>query len=96
MNIIGKFMLVGCMERDIQNPMFFDTYEQVFEKMCEQFGDVWKMTVAEVKEKFCDIPDDEFDPDGDGFVGHYSAFTERYGNNYDWKIFSVSDLIKED
>lgn len=92
MNITGKFMLVYVCEREISQPMIFETHEQAFEKMCEQFGDIWNLTAEEVKKQFYDIPDDEFDPDGDGYVGDDVAFTERYGNNHDWKIFSVSDM----
>ena len=94
MNINENFMLVCCIKQDIQSIILFDVFEQAFDKMCEQFGDVWNMTVKDVKEKYCNIHEDEYNCDN-SFIGNYFAFTERYGNNYNWKIFSVSDLIKE-
>lgn len=69
-----KYMLICVAERDIEEPEFFDTLEEAHTAMCEQLADVYGVPVEDIKESY---------------VNESSAWGERHGNNFDWKIFEV-------
>lgn len=79
-----KYLLIGCHERDINTPEFFDTYKEAFSKMCEYLASACGETVEDVIQIY-----DKEDPDGRTGLFHHDAWTERYGQNFDWRIFCV-------
>lgn len=80
-----KYVLIEVVEREISTPQFFETYEDAYEQMCrfmaQALGYSYEEFVSE-KEDFDNI---------DTCLNKFDAWTERYGNNYDWKIFEIKD-----
>ncbi|RKI66761.1 hypothetical protein D7V91_11710 [bacterium 1xD42-67] len=78
-----KFVLIEVIEREISTPAFFGTYQEAYDEM-----------VSRVREAF-DEEDITFgEPDdcpenGEAAVMETTAYGERHGNNYDWKIFEI-------
>lgn len=81
-----KYVLIEVLEREISVPEFFDSKEEAHTKMCEYVAEAMDLTVAEVVESYlagvelCD----------NACVLEDMAYCDRHGNNYDWKIFTVS------
>ena len=88
---IKRFMLMYCCERDMENPMFFDTQEQAYEFMCGELAEVKGMTIEEIMNL-------RYDDDYEGDIGitETTAWTERFGNNHDWKIFDLEEVGAEE
>lgn len=70
-----KYILIEVIERDISQPEFFDTHDEAHDKMCLYMAAVLDETVDEIKKS--------------GLVESNSAWCERHGDNFDWKIFRV-------
>lgn len=81
-----KYMLICVAERDIEEPEFFDTLEEAHTAMYEQLADVYGVPVEDIKESY--LSGEEYD--SQTCVNESSAWGERHGNNFDWKIFEVA------
>lgn len=87
-----KYMLIECVERDFSVPEFYDTYEQAHDAMCNRVADVICVDVEEIKASYAENEDYR---EGVG-VTDTMAWAERFGNNYDWKIFNLSEFEVEE
>lgn len=94
----SQVILVEVIERCIEPPMFFDTWEAARQEMIARFKDVLGLTDDDLDEAREDAEDDdygegvvcnvvEFDEDT-GFSDE-AAWCEVLGQNYDWKIFEA-------
>lgn len=88
MNNKKTIMLIQCVERDMNEPQFFETHEQAHDVMCSQLADVMGIDVEEVKTAYEENEDYE---DGVGVTTNM-AWAERFGNCYDWKIFNLATI----
>lgn len=70
-----KYVLLEVIEREISVPEFFDTYEAAYTKMKD-----YVLEAAGVS---------ELDDASDFDIDNNEAWGERYGQNFDWKIFEV-------
>lgn len=82
-----KYMLVGVFEREICVPKIFDTHDEALDRMCEEVSDVWTVPVEEIKESY--LQGAEYNDST--CVIENAAWTERFGRNFDWKIFTIND-----
>ena len=82
-----KYLLVEVMERDISAPIFFDTHEEAHSEMCQCVADVLGVSKEEIVESY--LSGDDYDDQT--CVLENTAWTERHGNNFDWKIFKLND-----
>ena len=82
-----KYLLVEVMERDFSAPIFFDTHEEAHSEMCQCVADVLGVGKEEIVESY--LSGDDYDDYT--CVIEDAAWTERYGNNFDWKIFKLND-----
>lgn len=76
-----KYLLVEVMERDISVPEQFDTYEEAYAKMCEYVSEARGVSIDEIQEEL----------DETTSITDNTAWTERYGQNFDWKIFQMNE-----
>ena len=84
-----KYMLIEVIERDISVPEFFDAWEDAHNAMCEKVAEVKGVQVEEIKESY--LSGEEYEEDT--CVLEDSAWSERHGNNFDWKIFGVEENL---
>ena len=68
-----KYMLIEVMEREISEPEYFDTHDAAHDEMCRRVAEVYDISPDEVKESYLED----------------IAWAERYGKNFDWKIFAI-------
>lgn len=80
-----KYLLVEVCERDISLPEVFATHEEAHNEMCKAVANIFDEDVAVVKESY--LSGEEFD--GQTCITEDQAWTERHGNNFDWKIFRL-------
>lgn len=80
-----NWMLVCCYERDIEEPRFFETYEEAYKQMRMEFLAMLDWKEEELEEMLIEY-DDEC-----GLV-EMAAWAERHGNNCDWKIFNLTEI----
>lgn len=84
-----KYVLICVSERDICEPEFFDSMEEAHAEMCQQLADVYGVPVEEINESY--LSGEEYD--GQTCVNEDSAWGERHGNNFDWKIFNIEAYV---
>ena len=82
-----KYVLIEVMERDIFTPSFFDTHEDAHSEMCQRIADVLCVEKADIVESYLAGKD----YDDHTCIIENAAWTEHYGNNFDWKIFKQSE-----
>lgn len=82
-----KYLLVEVIERDISTPELFDTHEAAYDRMCEHVARVCGSTIESVKETCSNNEEDG----AETCVLENEAWSERHGNNFDWKIFTIQD-----
>lgn len=80
-----KYMLIEVMEREISEPEYFDTHDAAHDEMCRRVAEVYDISIDEVKESYLEGED----LNENAVVLEDIAWAERYGKNYDWKIFAV-------
>lgn len=84
-----KFALIEVVEREIDKPTFFNTHEEAYNEMLGRLATVLNVSVEELKEY--DTTSDEYiDNDYDTGFTRDSAWTEKLGENYDWRIHEVN------
>lgn len=85
-----KYVLVEVIEREISEPMIFDTEEAAVNKMAELFAEVNDID-GTIPDEIKEWVSEEYGDDGydAAFLSDY-AYCEKRGQNYDWKIFEMS------
>lgn len=83
------FMLIEVIEREIQEPMFFPTHEAAEAHMRERFKEMADVTDEEIAG--LDNDSGVIVVDEDVYLGESFACCEDYGQNYDWRIFDLTD-----
>ena len=77
-----NYILVECIEREINLPEFFETEEQAYNVMAQRMADILKIQVEDI----------ETYDDYDICISKSCAWISDYHHlNYDWKIFKVDD-----
>ena len=77
-----NYILVECIEREINLPEFFETEEQAYNAMAQRMADILKIQVEDI----------ETYDDYDICISKSCAWITDYHHlNYDWKIFRVND-----
>ncbi len=84
------FILTETMEREIHQPEIFPTHEQAHYEMCSRFAAVHDVPVQQILDRYNWDPEHCMDEQGDTGITENAAWTERYGNNFDWRIFDFS------
>lgn len=64
-------------------------WEDAHSAMCEKVAEVKGVQVEEIKESY--LSGEEYEEDT--CVLENSAWSERHGNNFDWKIFGVEENL---
>ena len=77
-----NYVLVECIEREINLPEFFETEEQAYNVMAQRMADILKIQVEDIET--CD----EYDI---GISKSCAWISDYHHLNYDWKIFKVND-----
>lgn len=85
--ILQGYLLIEVIEREISAPEIYDTHEAAHDRMCELIAEATGHPVTHIKESY--LEGVEFDEST--CVLEDCAWTERYGANYDWKIFSINN-----
>lgn len=80
-----KYMLIEVKEREISEPEYFDTHDAAHDEMCRRVAEVYDISPDEVKESYLEGED----LNDNAVVLDDIAWAERYGKNFDWKIFAV-------
>ena len=77
-----NYVLVECIDREINLPEFFETEEQAYNAMAQRMADILKIQVEDI----------ETYDDYDICISKSCAWITDYHHlNYDWKIFRVDD-----
>ena len=77
-----NYVLVECIDREINLPEFFETEEQAYNAMAQRMADILKIQVEDI----------ETYDDYDICISKSCAWITDYHHlNYDWKIFRVND-----
>ena len=77
-----NYILVECIDREINLPEFFETEEQAYNAMAQRMADILKIQVEDI----------ETYDDYDICISKSCAWITDYHHlNYDWKIFKVND-----
>ena len=75
-----NYILVECIDREINLPEFFETEEQAYNAMAQRMADILKIQVEDI----------ETYDDYDICISKSCAWITDYHHlNYDWKIFKV-------
>ena len=75
-----NYILVECIDREINTPELFETEEQAYNVMAQRIADILGIQVDEIET--CD--------DYDIGISKSCAWISDYHHlNYDWKIFKV-------
>ena len=77
-----NYILVECIDREINLPEFFESEEQAYNVMAQRMADILKIQVEDI----------ETYDDYDICISKSCAWISDYHHlNYDWKIFRVND-----
>ena len=77
-----NYILVECIEREINLPEFFETEEQAYNDMAQIMADILGIQVEDIE---------TYDGDEVGISKSCAWITDYHHLNYDWKIFKVND-----
>ena len=75
-----NYVLVECIEREINLPEFFETEEQAYNVMAQRIAEILGIQVDEIETY------DEYDI---GISKSCAWITDYHHLNYDWKIFRI-------
>ncbi len=78
-----KFVLIEVVEREISTPVFFDTFQESYDEMLKRIH----QALGDEETFFGTAGDSDSIDNGETVVLKMSAYGERFGQNYDWKIF---------
>lgn len=77
-----KYILICCCERDIEEPQFFDSYEEAYDAMINDYQQMTECDDEEINEVLnC--------PYDDSIELHSAYCTNKNHDDVDWKIFEV-------
>ena len=82
-----EYLLIECREREISTPAVFGSREEARGEMCKRVASVLDVPIEDVMESY--LSGVEFD--SNTCVCEDSAWTERHGQNFNWKIFTRND-----
>ena len=75
-----NYILIECIDREINLPEFFETEEQAYNVMAQRMADILKIQVEDI----------ETYDDYDICISKSCAWITDYHHlNYDWKIFRI-------
>ena len=75
-----NYILIECIDREINLPEFFETEEQAYNAMAQRMADILKIQVEDI----------ETYDDYDICISKSCAWITDYLHlNYDWKIFRI-------
>lgn len=75
-----NYILIECIDREINLPEFFETEEQAYNAMAQRMADILKIQVEDI----------ETYDDYDICISKSCAWITDYHHlNYDWKIFRI-------
>lgn len=77
-----EYLLIECREREICTPVVFGAREEAHAEMCKRVASVLDVPVEDL---------DGIEFDSNTCICEDSAWTERHGQNFDWKIFTRND-----
>ena len=75
-----NYILVECIDREINTPELFETEEQAYNVMAQRMADILGIQVDEIETY------DDYDI---GISKSCAWITDYHHLNYDWKIFKV-------
>ena len=75
-----NYILVECIEREINLPEFFETEEQAYNVMAQRMADILKIRVEDIE---------TYDDSDIGISKSCAWITDYHHLKYDWKIFKV-------
>ena len=75
-----NYILVECIEREINTPELFETEEQAYNVMAQRMADILGIQVDEIETY------DDYDI---GISKSCAWITDYHHLNYDWKIFKI-------
>ena len=75
-----NYILVECIDREINTPELFETEEQAYNVMAQRMADILGIQVDEIETY------DEYDI---GISKSCAWISDYHHLNYDWKIFKV-------
>ena len=75
-----NYILVECIDREINTPELFETEEQAYNVMAQRMADVLGIQVDEIETY------DDYDI---GISKSCAWITDYHHLNYDWKIFKI-------
>ena len=91
-----KYMLIEVMEREISEPEYFDTHDAAHDERAVHAQRLGRLGLAGVAEVYYISPDEVKesylegeDLNENAVVLEDIAWAERYGKNFDWKIFAI-------
>ena len=75
-----NYILIECIDREINTPELFETEEQAYNVMAQRMADILGIQVDEIEiYDDCDI----------GISKSCAWITDYHHLNYDWKIFKI-------
>ena len=77
-----NYILVECIEREINLPEFFETEEQAYNVMAQRMADILSIQVDDIE---------TYDDSDIGISKSCAWISDYHHLNYDWKIFKVND-----
>ena len=75
-----NYILVECIDREINTPELFETEEQAYNVMAQRMADILGIQVDEIE---------TYDDYGVCISKSCALITDYHHLNYDWKIFKV-------
>ena len=75
-----NYILVECIDREINTPELFETEEQAYNVMAQRMADILGIQVDEIE---------TYDGDEVGISKSCAWITDYHHLNYDWKIFRI-------
>lgn len=82
-----EYLLIECREWEISTPAVFGAHEEARGEMCKRVASVLDVPIEDVMESY--LSGVEYF--SNTCVCRDSAWTERHGQNFDWKIFTRND-----
>ena len=82
-----EYLLIECRELEISAPAAFGTHKEAHDEMCKWVAAVLGVGIEGVIESY--LAGVEYA--SDTCICRDSAWTERHGHNFDWKIFTRND-----
>ena len=75
-----NYILVECIDREINTPELFETEEQAYNVMAQRMADILGIQVEDIE---------TYDGDEVGISKSCAWITDYHHLNYDWKIFRI-------